>query len=302
MKKLKVGVVNAATPTPIKADGSFDKVSAKKLCKHWINIGLDGVLVLGTMGEGLLLSDEVRNRFVETALSEAGDKVTIFVSTADVSRARALERAKRYQSMGAHCIVLCLTPKVSVDKAIADVKYVADNCTTPCAYYEIPENTGTALVLNDILDILSHKNIHAFKDSSNNALLAQAVASKQYHPEGVAMLDGTEYRTAFAAMLGYDGVLHGGGVMTGKWVRKILEEAKAGRIENAVELDRQKAFFIAKIYNRFSRSLKNVAGQKYALKLLGAMDCEAVLIEQSLDDASRAIIQKAVEENKQWLV
>ncbi|MHC4874557.1 MAG: dihydrodipicolinate synthase family protein [Planctomycetota bacterium] len=122
---MELGIMHGATPTPIMADGSLDKDGAEKLCKRLIDIDLDGVLLLGTMGEGPYLPDTTRNDLVEYAADKVKGKVTIFTSVADSSRERMIERAKRYEKMGTDIIVICCTPKVSLGKAIADVKAVA---------------------------------------------------------------------------------------------------------------------------------------------------------------------------------
>lgn len=302
MAVLRMGPVNAATPTPLNADYSLDKSSAKKLCRRWIDMELDGVLLLGSMGEGTMLSDQARNDFVELALEETGDKLTIYVCAADSSTARARERAFRYARMGAPCVVLCLAPKLSPAQAVKEVKEVAEACPVPCAYYDNPDQSGTPLVLNEILDILSHPNIKVLKDSSGNALINKMIASPEFHPKGVAVLDGNEYQTTSSRILGYDGVLHGGGVMTGKWIRRIWDLAGQGRIAEAEALDRRKALFLAKVYNRFSRPLQNAAGQKYCLHLLGCGDGLNMVNGQSLDEAGRARVKAAVDEYREFLV
>ena len=89
MANLKIGAINAATPTPLKPDGSFDKASAKKLCRRWTDIGLDGVFVLGSMGEGPLLSDEVRNAW---ASGVSADKMDTFMSRVLATAEKAQEK------------------------------------------------------------------------------------------------------------------------------------------------------------------------------------------------------------------
>jgi len=138
------------------------------------------------------------------------------------------------------------------------------------------------------------------KDSSGNDLLSNVLPA--YKPDGVSLFHGTEYRIAHTALLGYDGALHGGGTLTGKHVRMIWEAAKAGRIDDAIKMDRINTICLATIYNRFSSNpLQNILGQKYALTLLGALD-HAVDVEcQQLDDASKARVKKAVDEHRSWL-
>lgn len=298
-KPLHIGPVNAATPTPLRADGEIDLGSVPKLARHWVGLGLDGVMILGTMGEGLVLSDAARNTFVEQTLAHVAGRLTVFASAADLSRQRMIERARRYAAMGADCIVLCLPPKVAVAKAIADVKAVAEASPIPCAYYDIPENTGTPLVLTEILDILQHPNVVACKDSSGNALIAQGLTSKELRPK-VKLLHGNEYTTVHSAMLGYDGVLHGGGAITGRYVRATLDAVAAGRLQEAIDLDREKSMLLAQVYNRFGRPLQNVIGQKYVLHLLAAMD-QVHAIEMTLSDADKARVKAAVDKHRAWL-
>jgi dihydrodipicolinate synthase/N-acetylneuraminate lyase len=271
----------------------------KSLADRWVKLKLDGVLLLGSMGEGYILSDSARNAFVEASLSTAGDKLTLFASAADYSRQRMKERALRYAKMGAHCIVLCLPVNVPAAKSVADVKAVADACPIPCAYYDIPLNTGTALVLDEILSILAHPNIVAMKDSSGNPTLWQALCASEYRPK-VKLLHGTESCTAYSAMLGYDGLLHGGGVLSGKRIRAIWDAVESGKLDEAMKLDRENSLCLATIYNRLSRPMHNIAGQKHALKLLGAIENDHA-IEQSLDDAGRARVAGAVEKHRAWL-
>lgn len=299
---MDLGLVHAATPTPLRPDGSLDTVSAKRLCRRWLELKLDGVLLLGSMGEGPWLPDSVRNAFVELALAEVGDELTLFASAADVSPARMRERARRYAQMGIHCVVLCLPPGLAPASAIREIKAIADSCPVPCAYYDIPALTGTPLVVSEIQDLLSHPNIVACKDSSGNALLAQALTSDPWRPADVTLLDGTEYRVVASAQLGYDGLLHGGGVLTGAWVRQIWDHVQSGRLAEALDADRQKSFCLAAIYNRFHRPLQNTIGQKYALKLLGVLDHETVLIDQALNDADRARIEDAVATHRDRLL
>jgi 4-hydroxy-tetrahydrodipicolinate synthase len=298
-KPLTIGPVNAASPTPTLADGEIDLPSVPKLARHWIGLGLDGVMVLGTMGEGLVLSDNARNVFLQKALEAVNGRLTIFATAADLSRQRMIERARRYASMGADCIVLCVPPKVPVPKAIADVKATAEACPIPCAYYDIPENTGTNLVLSEMLDILTHPNIVACKDSSGNALIAQALTSAEFRPR-VKLLHGNEYATVHSALLGYDGVLHGGGAITGRYVRATLDAIAAGNVAEAIRLDREKSLLLAQVYNRFSRPLQNVIGQKYVLHLLGAMD-QVHAVEMTLSDADKARVKAAVDKHRAML-
>jgi 4-hydroxy-tetrahydrodipicolinate synthase len=297
----RIGPINAATPTPLQNDGGFDSASAVRLCRRWLDIGLDGVLILGSMGEGILLDETVRTAFVQCALDEIGDRLTVFVSAADRTGEAMRSRALHYAAMGAPCIVLSAPLGVTAREAVDCVRRIADVCPVPCAYYEVPSVTGVTLNLAEIAEVLAHPNICAMKDSSNNALIAQAITAPGFRREGMKLLDGVEYRVSYSAALGYDGVVHGGGVITGRGVRRIWAAATGGDMQSALALDRTNSLCLGAIYNRFSGPLQNISGQKFALKLMGLLADERTMVDQFLDDGAQRRIARALEENSQWL-
>ncbi len=303
MSNVELGVIHAATPTPVMPNGELDKAGAKKLFKRMVDIKLDGVLLLGTMGEGSLLPESTREDFVESAVKDLKGKLNLLANASDSSRSRMLAQSKRYEALGVDCIVLCLTPKVSMRKAIEDVHAVAESMDIPCVFYNIPATTGQTPVLDEINEILSHPNIIALKESSGNSLIAQGLTQKNGRPDGVKIFDGDEYRSAYSAMLGFDGVLHGGGVVTAKIVREIWRCGQVSDWMQATELDRLKSLCLAKIYNRFSSPLQNIAGQKYALQLLdGFGEYVDVLADQKLSQSDRGRVEQAVESCRSWLL
>ncbi|MGI6609977.1 MAG: dihydrodipicolinate synthase family protein [Limnochordia bacterium] len=301
MVRQPIGPINAATPTPLKPDGTLDRASALRLCRRWLDIDLDGVFLLGSMGEGPYLPEGVRDAFLELALDQVGGKLALFASVADLSRERMHDRAVRYARMGVDRVILLAPPGSDPAKAVADVKWLADACSVPCGYYEVPTNTNVALTIAQIIEILTHENITVFKDSSNNPLLAQHMASEAVRSTSVVALDGSEFRTAFSAALGYDGVLHGGAVLTARRVRRIWEAALRGLLEEAIRLDRENSLFLASVYDRVISRSRAIIGQKYALKLLEVFDHEHVVLDQYLDEAAQKRIVETVEANRNWL-
>jgi dihydrodipicolinate synthase/N-acetylneuraminate lyase len=297
----ELGAINAASPTPLNAVGNCDLEATRSLCRRWRELPLDGVLLLGSMGEGPLLADRTRDSFLDCALTETNGALTLFVSVADLSRQRMIERARRYAAMGARWIVITATPGQSVARAAADIRSVADASPVPCIYYDVPVNTGVSFNLDDLLALAAHPNIRGIKDSTGNALLAQALTSPAHRPPGFMLLDGTEYRTAHSAALGYDGVIHGGGVLTARAVRRVWDLAGEGHWKEAFCLDRENSLFLATVYNRFSRPLQNIAGQKYALQLLNVFRSADCSVDQAVDDSSRTRIAQAVEAYRHWL-
>ena len=75
MKELK-GIL-PATVSPNRPDGSFDTEAMRKIVRHQIDAGSDGVYVCGGTGEGLLMSREDRELALETTLEEVNGEATV---------------------------------------------------------------------------------------------------------------------------------------------------------------------------------------------------------------------------------
>ena len=290
----RIGPINAALPTPLLPDQRLDETSARRLFAHCRRINLDGVFVLGSMGEGSLLTDRARERLVAIAHEELSGKITVLAGASDSSAVRMHERAVRYGALGADYVIFTIPLNVSIDRGIDELHKIASASMLPCGYYEVPAVTGRALSFSQLQRLVAHPNIHVFKDSSNNALHAQGIAAGLLRSANVTILDGVEFRTAFSASLGYDGVLHGGGAMTARRVRRIWELALVGNYREAIELDRINSLFLAAVYDRFLTSARATIGQKSVLKLLQVCDHETVILDQTLDGEARTRIEAAL--------
>ncbi len=74
-----------------------------------------------------------------------------------------------------------------------------------------------------------------------------------------------------------------------------------GRRATNTALDRTHALCLMRVYNRFHRPLQNIAGQKYALKVLGVFEHEIMVADQRLTDRDRLRVEAAVNEYRSWL-
>ncbi len=67
------GRIVTAMVTPFGPDGGVDLDEARRLARHLIDGGADGIVVAGTTGEGSTLDDEERLALVEAVLEAVGD-------------------------------------------------------------------------------------------------------------------------------------------------------------------------------------------------------------------------------------
>lgn len=93
-------------PTPFEDDGSLDEAGVRSLVDFVIATGVDGLTVLGVMGEASRLSDAERTRVIATAVEHAAGRVPICVGVSHAATDRAVAFAREAEALGAHSLML----------------------------------------------------------------------------------------------------------------------------------------------------------------------------------------------------
>ena len=104
-----VGVWNIV-PTPFHPDEELDLDSLRTLTDFVIAHGVDGMTILGVLGEGGKLSDSERSAVIDTVVQHAGARLPICVAVSAVSSHTAVARAREGQAAGAHSVMLSAPP------------------------------------------------------------------------------------------------------------------------------------------------------------------------------------------------
>lgn len=97
------GIVSALV-TPFDAGGHVDTGALDALVDFQVECGVNGLFILGTSGEGLLLSPTERGRVVEQVLARAGDRVAVAVHCGAADTATAAELVSAAASAGARTV------------------------------------------------------------------------------------------------------------------------------------------------------------------------------------------------------
>jgi len=93
-------------PTPFRDDASLDEESIPTLVDFVIGTGVDGMTVLGVMGEVGRLSDEERRRVLELAVTHAAGRVPVCAGVSHAATDRAVAFAREAETIGAHSVML----------------------------------------------------------------------------------------------------------------------------------------------------------------------------------------------------
>ncbi len=97
-------------PTPFHPDESLDGASLRTLTNFVVASGVDGMTILGVLGEGAKVSDHERSEIVDITLEQAAGRVPVCVTVSAASTWRSIEFARAAAIAGAHSVMLSAPP------------------------------------------------------------------------------------------------------------------------------------------------------------------------------------------------
>lgn len=170
-KTTKLGGVVVPLVTPITADGQLDVTALDRLIEFQIAGGVEGLLLLGTTGEGPCVPRPLRRPFIERAVATARKRLRICVNVTENSLADTLAGAREFFSLGADAIAVLppfyFPPRPA--ELTAWFRALLDASPGPVLLYNIPMTTRVSIPLEVIGELVGHPRLVGLKDSENNA-------------------------------------------------------------------------------------------------------------------------------------
>jgi dihydrodipicolinate synthase/N-acetylneuraminate lyase len=140
----------AASITPLREHGTaLDDEAFDPLVDFFVSSGLDGILALGTAGEGILLRVEERRRVADLFLQAADNRLDVAVHCGAQTTADTVVLAAHAAEVGADAVVVIGPPYFKLDEKAQYAHFFA--AATACAplpfyVYEFAATTGYAIV------------------------------------------------------------------------------------------------------------------------------------------------------------
>jgi|HubBroStandDraft_3_1064219.scaffolds.fasta_scaffold09812_2 dihydrodipicolinate synthase/N-acetylneuraminate lyase len=220
-------LVGALTPL---CDGGaeLDERAIEPLVECYVDAGVNGALVAGTTGEGLLLSRPERERLATRFVDAACGRFPVAVHAGAQSTAEALALALHAAEAGAAAVTAAAPPFFAFDQAslIAHFQALADACAPlPFYLYEIRQRTGYSI---------SVAVVEALRDTAEN-LVGIKVSDptieelERYLLPGFDVLVGTESLVKEGFARGAVGALSGlAGALPADVVRSVADPGDRG--------------------------------------------------------------------------
>src|SRR5215472_4348068 len=183
------GVFPAVT-TPFYPEGGVYYKKIEHNVDRYSRTPVAGLVVLGSTGEAVMLSDEERREVLRIAAEVASpDKVLIAGVGAEsvIETLRLAEHAARLK----YDIALVRTPhfyrpQMKPEAMLAFYRTVADSSPLPVMLYTVPPFTAYDLPLEVIVALADHPNIIGIKESSGNVEKVAAMVKATRHIQRTA--------------------------------------------------------------------------------------------------------------------
>lgn len=228
--------------------------------------GIRGVVVLGSNGENVFLSEEEKIEVVRTVIRHASKDMLIIVGSGCESARETIYLTNKLAELGAQA-ALVVTPfyyggKMNDEALIKYYTAVADNTEIPVLLYNVPKFTGVNLSAETLSILAKHPNIVGIKDSSGNVNQLGQYLNRV--DSNFNILVGTAGALLGALTLECKGgILALANIAPEKCV-EIYNLVQEGKIKEARELQLRMI-----PVNHATTTVYGISGLKYAMDLLG---------------------------------
>ena len=258
--------------TPLDAKRQLDKAGVKKMVRHLLDGGVDGIFLLGTTGEGPHLSYAVRRELVKETCRLVKGRVPVLVGITETDLEDALAFAKDCKASGAAGVVAAPPYyfKLTQDECVRWFEELADRSPLPLVVYDMPAHTDTVIEPATIARLARHPNIVAMKDSSSVIALFNKfrVALKPFGKR-FSLFMGPDEAMGEAVLLGADGGVCTGANLWPRTFKKMYEAAKRGDVAEVRRLQEITTTSSYLLYGLGQGQIGFLKGVKAALAEMG---------------------------------
>ena len=158
--------------TPFNPDGEIYYKKIEANVERYSRTPVAGMVVLGSTGEAILLSDQERRDVLKTALAAAAPGKVMIAGTG-IESAHETLRLTEYAAELGYDAAMVRTPhyykkQMHPANLLAFYRTVADRSALPIIIYNFPQATGYDIPAEVVIELAGHPNIAAIKESSGN--------------------------------------------------------------------------------------------------------------------------------------
>jgi 4-hydroxy-2-oxoglutarate aldolase len=158
--------------TPFYADGEVYYKKLEANVERYSRTPVAGIVVQGSTGEAILLSDQERRDVLKAALGASAPN-KVMVAGTGIESAHETLRLTEYAAELGYDAAMVRTPhyykkQMHPANLLAFYRTVADRSALPIIIYNFPQATGYDIPAEVVIELAAHPNIIAIKESSGN--------------------------------------------------------------------------------------------------------------------------------------
>src|SRR6267154_1700039 len=159
-------------PTPFYPDGNVYFKKLESNVERYSRTPVSGIVVLGSTGESIMLSDQERRDVFKAARESAAPEKVLIAGTGSESGVETL-RLTEYAAELGYDVALIRTPhfyrkQMQPANLLAFYRTVADRSPLPVMIYNVPPFTAYDVPAEVVIELAGHPNIVAIKESSGD--------------------------------------------------------------------------------------------------------------------------------------
>jgi 4-hydroxy-tetrahydrodipicolinate synthase len=226
------------TITPFTADGKKIDIPAWKRFVDWqIKLGVPGIIILGTTGEFLTVSDEERRLFVETTVKHVRGRMHVLVGTMNAHTPHAVRYSREAEDLGADGLMIIppyyYTP--TDDEIFNYYKAICEKVSIPIMLYNNPFTSNVDMSAKLVARLTkAFEQVRYIKEASMDVARVYDVIEET---KGVMNVFAGE-RIVESYLLGAIGYVNPYGNYIPRASYRICDFIVEGRIEEAKKIER----------------------------------------------------------------
>lgn len=288
-KALWQGVYPAAT-TQFAPDFSLDLPACRRTVTALVDDGVDGLVLLGTVGENNSLRPEEKRTALVASVEAVGGRVPLVAGVSELSTDRAVEFARDAEKIGVNALML-LPAMVYVptpEELFTHFKTVAESTSLPIMLYNNPPAYRVSIELATLEQLAKIPNIVAVKESAPDPRRITDIINA--FGDRYTLLAGLDDVALEALMLGASGWVSG---LTSAFPRESVAMMRAAQRGDWVEARRIYRWFMPLLHLDAEHDL--VQSIKLAEQVMGRGSERVRMPRMVLSGARRADVIARVE-------
>jgi 4-hydroxy-2-oxoglutarate aldolase len=158
--------------TPFYPDGNVYFKKLESNVERYSRTPVAGIVVLGSTGEAIMLSDQERRDVLKSAREVAGPNKVLIAGTGIESAIETL-RLTEYAAELGYDVAMVRTPhyykkQMQPANILAFYRTVADRSPLPVIIYNFPQATGYDIPAELVIELAEHPNLIGIKESSGD--------------------------------------------------------------------------------------------------------------------------------------